>query len=194
MNPLPPIPPEPELPYRLIFQNLEHHATALGYVCMTFANLEFTINWMIEVILPCSPDARRAIPGDSVPARIDFVLKIAALNRPPGEWFAILESILQLVKKDIVPLRNRLIHDVWIHHQESPGQWDLRSSLKASQANELKVIPGPVLTERTLESIWSLVSKISQLKASLTNLTVFYVNWRDSGNVPDDTLPPRGYY
>ena len=79
----PKIPPEPALSYRLCFPYVEHHATALGYVCISSAMLEAQVDNLISILLNCPDEARRAIvdaSGESLQTRCELALKLATIS------------------------------------------------------------------------------------------------------------------
>jgi hypothetical protein len=83
------VPEEPSLPYRLYWSGMEHHATAVGYVCFTYASLESTINRLIQFLLGSADDIRRVIvdaSGNSIENRCNLALKLAAC--PSSEHLA----------------------------------------------------------------------------------------------------------
>lgn len=193
------IPPEPPLPYRLWFGGLEHHATALGYVCFTYANLEATINDLVEALLSCGQDARRAVvdaTGNSIETRCNLILKLASIDPPSCQWFDDLEALLTRVRSELAPERNRLIHDVWMPHIDAGKvtlrQWDQRAFLKAAQSREPKKIAPPAEPERSLESVWDLVRRIQEIDYWIGMFSRTYARWKAGmrfGEFP--SLPPE---
>lgn len=190
------VPPEPKLPYRLCQPNLEHHATALGYVCMEFAALELSLSRLIEQMLRCSPEVRRAIidaTGLSISTRCDLLLKLASIDAPTRDWIASLEWLAGIIKDEISPKRNRLVHDAWFGG-DPPTQLDERAILKSPQSFQPKIIPAPTNPERTLESVWDLVKTIQYAQVGLG---VLYSNLRaralgvPQSDIPELFLPPR---
>lgn len=169
MRPDDTIPAEPPLSNRLRVPALEHHATALGYICIAFAQLELVANELITRLLQCSQEASRAVvdaTGASIPTRLDLLLKLARLQ-PLGEpSFVSLEAVVNVIKNDICPLRNRLIHDAWLRNE--PTQWDRRSSLKRESPREPKVLSRSLEADRSIESLWDLHELISVATADLT--------------------------
>jgi hypothetical protein len=188
----PHIPPEPRLSFRVWYTGLEHHATSVGYVCITFANLEYCINQYIPKLLSCSWDSARAImdaTGTSFQARCDLVLKLASISHPSDEWFSVLEAHLNTVKNEICPLRNRLVHDVWSIGGAEIQQWDIRAPLKKPQSRAKPQISPIAQPERSLESIWDLVRVIWETEIALHVLRAIYETWKTKGRTLD--IPPR---
>ena len=153
------LPPEPAELGRFWWPSLEHHATALGYLCMCHANLEYDVNSLLEVLLGCSFDERRAIidaTGASLQTRCDLALKLAIIKQPYDRWLAALEDTLKYIKAELCPKRNRLVHDSWAQTQSTPVQFDVRANIQQSQSRMPKQISPMKMAERDLQSIWNL--------------------------------------
>ena len=190
----PSIPPEPELPYRLYFVDREHHATALGYVCMTYAMLELTINHLIEKLVPCSVDARRSIVdalGSPIEKRCVLINKLASLSAISDEWKHAIEHNLSIVMNDISKDRNRLVHDVWFGPTETKPahQLDERALFKKKQSHQTKQIAPRSLIPRELNIVWSLVRKIQEANVAISDLSLSFDHWRQTGTMP--IIPPN---
>jgi len=185
--PIPEIPPEPKLPYRLWWPALEHHATALGYICMNYAALEQQINDFIESALGCSRDQRRAIvdaSGSRLEDRCELLKKLLVLRCPSPEFYSDVEGLLKPIGNEISAPRNRLIHDPWIQG-ETVRQWDFRSKIRQPQAGEDRALTPPDEPERSLESLWSLVQRIQETSVWISMMRMKYTMWRVTGSVPE---------
>lgn len=180
--------PEPDLPYRLHDAALEHHATALGYVCITYSELELTINSYIEKLLVCSQEERRAIvdgTGNSIISRCTLVKKLAQMHAPNQEWLIVVERHLKHVESSIAPLRNRMIHDPWISPADlaAPIQLDQRLRAKPKGSAGQARPEAPVDIERTLESVWLLVKDIQHMSVILGRLLTIFDVWKREGRL-----------
>lgn len=190
--PWPVIPPEPKLPYRLWFGGMEHHATALGYICFTYAILEGVVNRHIEFAVPCLPDARRVIvdaSGTSLENRCNLLIKLCSLRNPGRQWFDDFEALLNRVKNELAPERNRLVHDEWVAGP-TIRQWDQRTFLRQPQARKPKTIAPPAEPERSLESLWDLVRRIQEVSVWLGRMSIDYAMWLQTGQLPKSPRPP----
>jgi hypothetical protein len=189
----PEIPPEPQLPYRLWFGGLEHHATALGYVCMTYANLEANINHLIQDLLQCSQEARRAIvdaAGATIRNRCQLVLKLARIHAPSDQWFEDLTDLLKRVEGDLAEDRNRLVHDRWL-----PGpvvkQINAKIYIRTPQAGKPKSLTPQEQPDRPLEFVWDLVRRIQEVDVFLTHLAMGFSQWKQTAQLPEfPEIPP----
>lgn len=177
------IPPEPKLPYRLHFSGLEHHATALGYICITFANLEFTLDTFLTSALKLSDDEARAIikATGKFENRCTLLIELIYANCKDKEWAEALEEFInQNIKADIAPERNRLIHDAWIAGSP-PKQWLLQAKLGRPNAGDKKQILPKKEIKRELATMWDLVRRVQICDASLSQFSAFYSLWWQQG-------------
>lgn len=194
-------PNEPDLPYRLINTRLEHHTRALGYVCVTLATLERHLNGIIEDLVPCTEQVRRIIVenlGTNLSTRCNFVIQLSAASNIYGEWTETLSEQLVYIQNEILPPRNRYVHDPWLADMAETGQpkqADQRIKLRKPSAFSKKELT-PVLTkERRLEDMWLLVRNISQINKNLAALRNVFGFWRELGHEADIRakcpLPPK---
>jgi len=180
------IPPEPKLPYRLWWSGFEHHATAIGYLCSTYAILEGVINRQIELTLPCSTDARRAIvdaSGASIDNRCNLVLKLLSLRKPSDQFFDDFEALVVRVRNELAPERNRIVHDQWIGG-EGYKQWDERAFLPKPQARTSKKLSPTKELRRELADIWDLVRRVQEVSTWMGMMSGCYGQWLLTGHFP----------
>lgn len=173
--PLPPeytLSPEPDLPFRIYDLNLEHHATALGYLCFEYAKLELQLGGLIEALLKCSSEARRAIvdaTGTSIATRCTLIKKLAHTIPFSDEWRDLLSDVLDKITNQIAPIRNRLVHDIWLDGQ--PKQLDFRIFERREEPRSPKTLTPVKDVKRELIFIWELVGDIYRTGFEITQLT-----------------------
>lgn len=193
--PRPFILPEPALPYRRWYPALEHHATALGYLCFAYSHLEFGVAYLLGALIGATVDVRRAIidaTGSSISTRCDLLLKIAS-TRGSGydyeRWFDALDDLCTHIKTDISPKRNRYIHDRWMA-SDAPVLIDERAILARSQSRQPKSIPQRKISNPTVLEIWELIERAEDANADMMTL---YHGWLEmcSGKLPSELPEPR---
>ena len=95
---------------------IAEHTSAIGFVCVLWAALEFTVDSLIETVVPF--EAGKV--SESISANVEFrgklqMLKAVSFIRKPNDlWFADLEVAINAIDNDMRLLRNRYIHDLWI--------------------------------------------------------------------------------
>ena len=184
------IPDEPEIPFRIVDADLEHHATALGYLCMSFAHLELQIDLFIGHLLDTSNEQRRCVVGaaGAVASRCILLTQLASLT-PQNDaweehWFNCVVDVLDGTHK-LCEQRNRLVHDPWL--SGTPVQLNFRPKLRKAQAGKQSSLVAPVQSERSLEAMWDLVGKIEHASHELNYLLTAHLS-RDAEE--RDSLPP----
>lgn len=154
--------------------HFEDHAKAIGFLCFHFAGMEGSVNRLLAELLGGSMEAARAVAdasGASLDNRLSLTARLACLAGMPRRWFEAVESVSNGIKTNILPFRNRLIHDEWFHVDAQVwGQTDVRAGLKKAQARAPKMIPNPLRNERKAENIWQLAQSCIDADTDLTVL------------------------
>lgn len=187
-NPLLSIPPHPDIP-RTVIPALEHHATALGYICFAWANLESSVNKAIETLIGCSNDVRRVLVdgmGASIGPRCEIILKLASMNPASKDWIDDLSWVINNIRDGVGPKRNRLVHDGWMISPDGPPtQRDERTKLHKEAAYAATKIRKPQLAERQLDEMWDLERQITRAAVDLHYLTRDHAIWCEQGLTPE---------
>lgn len=187
----PTIPDEPDLPYRLYFPDIEHHATAVGYICFTYAILESTADQFIRWTLDCNDDATRVVldAAGKFENRCTLLIKLIYATCPDKAWdSAVEEFVNSRIKNDIMRRRHRFVHDEWILG-ETPKQWISQVKLGKAHAGAYKSILPKEEKSRELEELWRLVRDIQEATVILSQCSSFYALWRQRKRPL--SLPPQ---
>lgn len=194
------IPPEPELPYRNVIPELEHHATAIGYVCFAWADLEVSVDLFIEAVLGCSEDAARAVATSAgqFSRRCVLLYQIVSEKPPSAEWLTAFGSMLGEFQKALAEDRNRIVHDPWTERPK-PRQWNYSARTGHPEAGAPKSMLPIKANDRELEWVWTLERRIKRAAACCNLAREDYMIWRETGrqpefpqlsNQPDSQSPP----
>jgi hypothetical protein len=93
---------------------LAEHASAIGYLCIYYAELENIITQLISRMAGIKGEK-----FDLFVNQIDLLKKLtvarglAASTKAPSDWYDDLELVLVDIQQHIMPKRNRYIHDSW---------------------------------------------------------------------------------
>lgn len=180
----PEVPPEPEVADRYWLPQVEHHATAIGYICIALATVEFEVDRLIQTLLGCPEPIARAIctKTGSLENRLELLRHIASEGSPAGDWPARLNHELKELSEALKE-RNRVVHDTWIEAEE-PTQIDRRSRMGRSKDKPIGEKLPPRSVPRKLEDLWSLQRRILNLGTSIRILQIQCV-------LPMARTPPR---
>jgi hypothetical protein len=180
------MPPEPDMPYRNVRPELEQHATAIGYVCFAWADLETEVDLFIETALGCTEDAARAVNSATgqFSHRCLLLYQIVSEKPPSSEWLASFEQIYKEMTEELASARNRLIHDAWTARPE-PRQTDYSAHFGKPEAGAPKALLPIRENARTVEWLWQLERRIKRAAARLSLAREDYLLWRETGPPPE---------
>jgi hypothetical protein len=145
-------------------KELEEHASAIGYLCIYYAELEDMITQLISRM-----SGLKGEKFDLFVNQIDLLKKLTvarglAINtKAPSDWYTDLELLLIDIQKYIIPKRNRYVHDSW-RVTMLPDTVTLRRTDKTKVAKPQSHRP-PVLT--TQEYTKTSAADIRQLSTDI---------------------------
>jgi hypothetical protein len=95
-------------------KELAEHASAIGYLCIYYAELENILTQLISRMAGLKGET-----FDLFVNQVDLLKKLtiargfAVSTKAPSEWCDDLDLILVDIQKHIIPKRNRYVHDSW---------------------------------------------------------------------------------
>ncbi|WFU53017.1 hypothetical protein QA639_25430 [Bradyrhizobium pachyrhizi] len=95
-------------------KELADHASAIGYLCIYYAELESILTQLISRM-----SGLKGEKFDLFVNQIDLLKKLtvarglAISTKAPSDWYDDLELILVEIQNHIMPKRNRYVHDSW---------------------------------------------------------------------------------
>lgn len=143
-------------------ENLSEEATALGFYCIAYSRLEYTLNVLIEELLGCDDEIRRMIVeacGSRVEVRTELIRRLATKHVKDQDVVKALNNVLAFLKSKLSPVRNRLIHDFWPLDQSEEGggrkgQIDDRIFRKKQQSRQSPSLTPGTFVPRPAKEIW----------------------------------------
>lgn len=180
----PDIDPEPEIEARFWIPQLEHHATAVGYICVIYSKIEFYVDRLTSLVMDVPGEVGRAIATSSgqLERRINLLRHSIAVEPPTEGWLEATNQCLDEISRE-VPIRNRIVHDVWIE-AETPTQADFTARLKAPASRKPKATTPVVDIPRSLDDLWEFHRRLQSLNDRLRILEIEYRLWRQFGVLP----------
>ena len=181
----PVIKPEPEIEDRFWIPEIEHHATAVGYICVIYSKIEFYVDSLTCLVMGTTPEIGRAIATSSgqLERRITLLRHSISVGYPTEGWLNVANKCLDEIIRE-VPNRNRIVHDVWIE-ADTPTQMDQTARLKALEARKPKSTTPVTEIPRSLEELWTFHRRLQSLNDRLRVLEIEYRMWKQFG------VPPR---
>jgi hypothetical protein len=163
--------------YRLSIPQLDQHAQAIGYVCITWGWLEGVIDHLLNVATPLPRgDAAECITANADMERKILMLKgVAFLRRKDDQWFNDLCETLDYISNTLRNERNRFVHDRWTQ-SPTPVKRQAKTSLSKPQAFVRSLTTHK--NERVpVDEVWDLVRRIEEAHRRLENLRLSHKDW-----------------
>lgn len=163
-------------------------ATALGYLSFRYAALEDNINSHIFTVFQHSELARAVIDhsGDNLQRRLELVEKLAHMVEMPEPWLNDFESVAKGIRNNVLPKRNRFVHDSWAMMDET--RWEqryLRLALKKPQADQPKSFTPIRRCETTAAAVWETAQAAYDAAADVAILHHDLFHWVKSRKFDD---------
>jgi hypothetical protein len=146
-------------------------AEALGWLVMAWGSLERDIGTLMLKLI-------RTTFVYEITGNIDFREKLSIIKSigfeiaPTSAWFEKLESTIIDIDQKLRPERNRMIHDLWIHHFDKTKpmvRFGLTPKLRRPQSR--KRVQTRDILPISPEEIWRLVIKIYRGISEIRKLT-----------------------
>lgn len=154
--------------YRLSFGGFDDHASAIGYVCITWSILEAHVNQMVAYlcgIQPGTDESRTLTNNIDFRRKLEIIQTMGFLKKPNDEWWADTRWLTAShIDNDLRNRRNRFVHDVWIADEEG---WIKRQERTAFQKQpEIKLetfVDKPVVADE----IWQLAGDLQAASVAM---------------------------
>ena len=162
---------------------MDDHAHAIGYLCFMYNGLEVNINNLLG-LLANLPDTDLECFTNEIDLKKKLpILKALAFQRKPSQlWFDDIELFSWAVGAQIIPKRNRFVHDIWL----GPASGVVRR-YERTRIGKPKSHAEPELTTHehiptTAEEVWTLVQETKDM----ANLFRHFYHAFKSGMAKDD--------
>lgn len=169
---------ESDLWYRQYSEDFERHATAIGYLCREFAQLDFKMTMLVEELLSLPRDVARAILelSSAFNKNVDCLTRVCRAHPPNTLWLDRFDSLVPCLTS-LGTDRNRVIHDNWVsgHPSGVPVRLDGRFKYAQSKPNESRSVQPYALRPVELVEIWDITYRVTLAEHDLHSL------WRSIG-------------
>jgi hypothetical protein len=186
---------------RLHYEQIDDHAHAIGYVCITWAVLEVEVDKLLTMLAPLEfGEVSESILGNSnIRDKIKMLKALAFARKPEGadDWYEDIEKIINLIDGDLRSTRNRYAHDLWVQ--------GVTPDLKVKNFYVVRRTRGPrVVNEQsrkrrlavfkdvpiTADEIWQFAETIRNVGVRLSVLAVHYRAHLGSLALAEVNAPP----
>ncbi len=153
------------------------HAHAIGLVCITWNNLENSLNVALAVFSGLAGQKTAAAILNNADMRDKWKMHdaVGILVKPSDEWYDRLKEVINRSDNELRNERNRMVHDQWSEAQTEIIRRTSMAKIVREQARQfaLKTHDSRTVTE---DDIWHLVIAIVAQSGYLAELVVEYLN------------------
>jgi hypothetical protein len=144
---------------------LDDHAKAIGYVCVSWTELERILEGVATHLLGlkiASDEARCVFANVDFRSLVEIVKALSALKPVSEAWFEAMERLLNSVDNVLRPRRNRVVHDWWHVHEDGViSRMHVRTKLKKDQSFKVKRLTTAEIADVPKEEVELIASEIS---------------------------------
>ncbi|QIG93431.1 hypothetical protein [Bradyrhizobium sp. 6(2017)] len=95
-------------------KELADHASAIGYLCIYYAELESILTQLISRMAGLKGETFDLFANQiDLAKKLTLARGLAVSRKAPTDWYTDLDSILVDIQSHIMPKRNRYVHDGW---------------------------------------------------------------------------------
>lgn len=156
---------------------LEDYATAIGYICILWAEIESEIDDLLRILTPFPDHKISASYAANIDIRgkIQILLAVGFMKQRSKEWFDLLQRVLNIIDNELRSERNRNVHDAWIKHRGEVLRHTKKTEFKKPQAFQLEFSTHRRKAIKT-DDLWAFVRDLSDAIIELRIL------WITAGN------------
>lgn len=116
--------------------SFDMHMLALGRLCVTWATLDRHLTELISAYtgLSSSMTACVVAASDNIAPRCEILRLLAAESTPSPEWQSDFMMMVDIIRQQLAPLRNRFVHDYWTLSEGTLQRLESKASAKRPQA------------------------------------------------------------
>jgi hypothetical protein len=167
------------------YVEIDDHAHAIGYVCITWAILETELDKLTTVLAPLElGDASEAVLGNSnIRDKVKMLKALGFMRKPNDKWYDDLEQRLNLIDNQFRITRNQYIHDLWINQVTYEPITQSSGSQVAKRTRGAKVVNVQSHTRKLSlfkdiptksSEIWDFANSIREVGIELAVLLIHY--------------------
>jgi hypothetical protein len=135
---------------------------ALGYLCVFYAYLESRVTEFIGNILRLKGDDPDCICNAiDLRQKIKIAKALGFQHKPSDQWYEDLDLLLWLIDNQIIPKRNRFVHDRWLAAPTSGAmrKW-YRTKIAPPQSHRPPILTTHEYVPQTADEVWDLVEEV----------------------------------
>ncbi len=178
-------------PLRIDNPRMNDHAQAIGYLCFLYNGLEANANNLVGLLASLSDTDLECFTNEIDLKKKLPIIKALAFQRQPSKiWFDDIELFSWAVGSQIIPKRNRYVHDIWLGLPSVTVRRYERTRIGKAQALEKLTLTTHEHITTTAEEIWTLVRETSDISNIFRHLYEAFKDGR-AASEPEKVIPQQ---
>jgi hypothetical protein len=175
-----------------MFRKTDTHALSLGHLCITWAVLDRAVDALFEPLLQCSDSQRASLVTDmeNISSRCNTLTRLLVIEAPSPAYRDWLTALLNRVRTELAPIRNRYIHDLWRVSSEEIIRLDKKAKSKKPQSHHNIEIDYDIKTVTPPDEVDKFNLRVTLVMTMLLFAEFDLVRWRQTGR----PLKPHSEY
>lgn len=162
-------------PQRIDNPKLNDHATAIGYLCFMYNGLEARVNNLLGILAPLKDEELECFTNQTdLKKKLPTLKALAFKNKPSKIWYEDIELMCWAVASQIIPKRNRFVHDIWLAPAEGAVRRYERIRIGKDQSWEEARLTTHEHIPTDANEIWTLVQETKDVSNILRHLYSAY--------------------
>jgi hypothetical protein len=180
---------ESKPPNRIHNPTLDDHAHGIGYLCFMYNGLEARVNNLLGLLAGLPDEELECFTN-----QFDLLKKLPALkalafkSMPSKQWFEDIELMTWVISSQIIPKRNRYVHDIWLGLPEGAVRRHERTKIEQAQSRQAAKLSTHEHVPTTADEIWSLVQETKDVSNILRLLYSSLKSGR-AKSAPEEAFP-----
>jgi len=154
-------------------KELADHASAIGYLCIYYAELENVITQLISRMAGLKGEKFELFVNQvDLLKKLTIARGLAVSTKAATEWYDDLELIIEDIQSHIIPKRNRYVHDSWrvtMIPEVVLRRFDMTKVAKP-QSRKLPVLTTQEYIKTSADDIWQLSKDLVAVRDGLLML------------------------
>jgi hypothetical protein len=183
-------------PARINNPTLNDHAHGIGYLCFMYNGLEVRVDNLLGLLSGLPDEELECFTNQIDLLKKLPTLKALAFKRMPSKlWFEDIELMTWAISSQIIPKRNRYVHDIWLGPPEGAVRRHERTKIKREQSRQEATLSTHEHVSTTADEVWALVQETKDVSNILRLLYSAFKSGRAELE-PEQTFPKayRNYW
>ncbi len=162
------------------------HMIALGRLCVSWAYMERLMNDILPTLMGCSEKQGAVIATETstTVGRCQLLANLAYADAPSADWRDRFVDLMNYIRNDLAPPRNRYIHDYWTLSEGAMERLDQRVKIAKADSFQIKELTYNSWHTAKPGEIDDLATKVTIVILTLHFVRSDLHEWRESGRQP----------